>query len=129
MLETKLKGMIGHTYMVNGHYYKVQSYQLDTDGQLTIAADKKWFTAEADQVKKLLKQFLPVALDNREVELTLMPAKNEMRQIKNIVMDNIKKVQDDAKYIPQATAVNQSVNTLLNMAKLELQAAKLAREV
>lgn len=41
--------------------------------------------------------------------------------LKNILMKTIDKVRDDKDYIPQANAINQSVNTIINLAKLSLQ--------
>lgn len=44
-----------------------------------------------------------------------------INDVRNILMDTIKKVQANKEYIQQANTVNQSVNTLINLAKLSLQ--------
>ena len=41
--------------------------------------------------------------------------------LKDVLMDNIKKVQQSPDYIPQATTIANTVNSLVNLAKIEMQ--------
>lgn len=72
------------------------------------------------------KNIKPVeTLKKEETAPALFTSPDEMKvtlnDVKNILMDNIKKVQENSDYIPQANTVNQSVNSLINLAKLSLQ--------
>lgn len=73
------------------------------------------------------KKPIPVdtTVKKQETAPTLFTSPDEMKvtlnDVKNILMDNIKKVQEDPKYIPQANTINQSVNSLINLAKLSIQ--------
>ena len=41
--------------------------------------------------------------------------------MQNILMESIKKIQIDKEYVGQAKAINNHINTMLNMVKLQMQ--------
>lgn len=45
-------------------------------------------------------------------------------ELKNILLNNIRKVQDDSTYLPQAQEVNANVKTIIDLAKTEVEMAK-----
>ena len=45
--------------------------------------------------------------------------------LKDIIQDNIIKIKENPDYISQATAINDQVKTLIDLAKTQLLAAKL----
>jgi len=47
--------------------------------------------------------------------------------LKATLLENINKVKDDKSYISQANSINQSITTLINMAKVEISCAKLCK--
>jgi len=50
--------------------------------------------------------------------------KQQISDLRDIMLDNIKKVKESKDYIPQAKIITNSVNTLLNMAKLNIDLVK-----
>lgn len=52
-------------------------------------------------------------------------AKVMFSDLKTTLMDNIKKVQDNANYIPQAKSINRDANAIIKLAKLQLDILKL----
>lgn len=121
--ESRLQGMVGKTYMFNTNCFKVQNYQF-IEGKLLIGTDKKIFPIEIENVHRVLDMFLET---DQEETPTGHQVKFEMKslsgaaEIKDILMANIKSVQENKDYIPQAVAVNDTVKTLLDFAKTEIQ--------
>lgn len=127
-LTDKLNTMVGKTFMYNTRHYKILSFRISPgENNVQIATDKKWFDFHTNLIDAALKQFLPVA-DLMEVNsLQIMPKKDEMNDLKTIILNNIKKVQKDKNYVGQANSINKSMNTLINMAKTEISLLKLSR--
>ena len=119
-LEKRLNEMVGRTFMYHTRLYKVLNYRLN--GRLELVCDKRWFDIAAEHIEGTLDEFLPVA---EERALAFFPAKKELINIKDILMENIERVRQDKTYVGQANAINKSVNTLINMAKLEIQYQKM----
>lgn len=70
--------------------------------------------------------------ERTEKDVTLFESKEDItctiNDMRNILMRTIKKVQSNRDYIQQANAINQSVNTLINLAKLSLQLIQKKRD-
>lgn len=93
--------------------------------EFTVVTDKEWFTKHVSELSLFVMDFMEV---ESEYSVPVVQAhaetSNSLSQIKDILMDNIKKVQDNPSYINQAKSINNNVNTLMNMLKLELQVKK-----
>ena len=122
-LKEKLEKMLGKTFMHNGRYYTVLSWQVK-DEKLTVATDNGWLEFELSQADKALAEFLPVHANNRQMAIVVMPKNGELQNLKNVILDNIQKVQKDKDYVKQADSINKSISTLINMAKLEISYIK-----
>ena len=122
-LQEKLESMKGKTFMRNGRYHTVLSWQIKDD-KLTVATDNGWLEFTIDKAEKALSEFLPVHANNQKLAITVMPKNGELQNLKEIILDNIQKVKEDKDYIKQAEAINKSIGTLINMAKLELSYIK-----
>ncbi len=114
----KLREMVGKSFLYNTREHKIRGFALK-DGKAFIYTDKTTIKGEA--TKEFLNEFLPIEEDFEEHSLQLLPDRNQMMNLKEILLDNIKKVKEDKSYIPQANSINKNINTLLNMAKLELE--------
>jgi len=126
-LQDRLDKMCNHTFMVNGLYHKILSYRI-RNGSVTLATDNGWIELETATAEKQLREFLPVARDNQEPLHMVVHDKKTMLNLRDIVVDNIKKVQEDKEYVPQAHAINKSINTLIQMAKMEISVFKAMKE-
>ena len=94
------------------------------DDLLTVATDNGWLEFATGKAEKALAEFLPVHANNRSLAITVMPKNGELQNLKEIILDNIQKVKEDKDYIKQADAINKSIGTLINMAKLEISYIK-----
>lgn len=122
-LETRLRSMVDKTFMVNTICYKVMNYSIQEEHVL-IGTDKKVFSIDRANAFKAIEMFLPA---DPEPQFHSPPAKVEMQslagtsELRDILMDNIRKVREDKTFIPQAQAVSDSVKTIIELAKTEIQ--------
>lgn len=54
------------------------------------------------------------------VDMAVTNARSISAQLKDVLLENIEKVRDNPEYIKQATSINNNVNSLINLQKLEL---------
>lgn len=119
-VETRLKDMVGRSFMVNSVTQKVANFRI-SDDKLMIATDKKFFDVDLVNAVKVLDMFLPT--DDEPVSLPVVEVKalGSAGEIKDIIMDNIRQLRGNPAYIPQAQAINESVKVLVEVAKTEVQ--------
>lgn len=122
--------MMNRCWHYQGEDYKFLSYEveedyviisLDEEGKdLTIPAydvlefihSCKEINTETGIVKK--KNFVPNSIANENI----------MQGLKDTLLDNISKVKENPDYVPQAKVVSNTVQALINLAKLELEYRK-----
>ncbi len=52
---------------------------------------------------------------------------NGIQSLKTILMDNIKKIQDDKAFIPQAAEINNQVKSYIDIVKTEIEVIKILK--
>jgi|SRR5690606_5653693 len=119
----KLYDMVGGTYL-----YKRESITIkgviasDADQLIRIKTDKQDITISQLHLSDFLSALLPVEADHEEATTALQVQQSgEITNMQNILMDSIKKIQQDKEYVGQAKAINNHINTMLNMVKLQMQ--------
>lgn len=147
-LEPTLQEMRFRKYSVNGILYNVLDYKI-TDHTVEIVTDIKTFHIMHMKLQNMLNVFIEVAddlippMDEKEeipekpvVDTkyeTVVSANDQPRiealsgtaEVKNILMDNIRKLSKDRTYIHQAAAINDTVKTLIEVARTEIEAQEL----
>lgn len=127
-ITKKLAQMRGNAYIYRGTYYEINDAMM-VDGLVLISTNKLMLRFTELEFLQEFNNFLPTAKESAEIVLTAQatqtPLNGMAKTVKDTIMDSIKKIQNDPKYIAQAEAINRSVNTLINIAKLELQAKKM----
>lgn len=130
---SRLKELMGKTMHRNdGEIYKFVSFQIEDD-KITIATDRDWLETSFYDLLVFLDGFqvveTPEVIEEKRTAVALskkpsvLPSE-QLINIRDILLDNIRKVQDDPKYIPQAQSVTNTVNALVNLAKTEMQYRK-----
>jgi len=127
-IELDLQRIDGQRCMYNGRNIKVESARIESDFVVVVTDQREIkiprFSAVTD-----LKLFKVI-----DASMALVPkappAKLEvigvevMKSLKDTLLENIENVKKDKGFIPQAAQINKDVNTLVNMAKHELQLIK-----
>ena len=129
-IESTLNGMKGKVYMHGTINKTILRFNVD-DQNVRVITDVDDIIIPIDQFKLQLQDFLPVddthlpAVANKAVQTTVIGS--SAMELKNILMDNIRKVQSDKEYIPQAEAVNANVKSIIDLAKAEIDLVKAMR--
>ncbi len=128
----KLTGMIGKHWQNKSsrrqNIYHFLSMKVDGD-KIYIATDKDWLETTVFDISVFMEQFeqvemgLVVSEKNNPINSPVASplANDTMTNLKETLLDNIKKVKADKSYIPQAKEISNTVNTLINLASLEIK--------
>ena len=120
--------MVGNEYMYMAKNHNVLSYQIDKE-IVTIVTDVKWYKFPKFKVLSELRDFLPVENNGKQLSvITPQIDGSVFSQLKKDLLDSIKKVKENAEYIPQASAINKNVKTLIDMAKTEIEMVKVMKQ-
>lgn len=127
LVETTLESMIGHRYMYGATNHTITRYRINKErGRVTVITDKKEFDRPIDAAMEFLEQFEPipgraVAVVQDQPNLPQMQVNSSViSELKDVLMDNIRKVKEDKNYIEQAEAVRQNVESVIGLAKTEI---------
>jgi len=123
-IANKLAAMLQNSYMYKGIIHKIIDAQI-TEDMVFLSTNKRMLRFNYEQFMTEFKEFLPAEAESNAVVVRHETLNGMTKTIKDTLMESINKVREDAKYIKQAEAINKSVNVLLNMAKLDLQAKKM----
>lgn len=115
--------MRGKTYMYAANTYKILNYKIDKD-EVHLVTDSEWLVFKISAAEKNLTQFLPVADGFGNEKLTIITNESS-KKIIDTILSTIEEVRQNPEYVKQANAINQSVNALISLGKLEIQFKKL----
>lgn len=123
--------MIGKTWM-NKETEEVYRFMAKTqiDDVVKIATDKEWFEVSYYDLSVFMQKFKEVP----DTSVTIIePSKQQKQQLmskslgedvitklRDVLLDNINKVKTDPAYIPQAKTISDNVNSLVALAKAEI---------
>ena len=89
------------------------------------------FERPVDTLPALLKELEPTtdAAERRSTntDIAMSNTMSIAEELRNVLLDNITKVRANPAYIPQATAINNNVNSIINLSKLQMDAVKLQK--
>lgn len=136
--KKKLYDMIGGTYEHKGKEVEITDFSVIGD-DLIIKTNGLSYSDSVDNADKFIDTFKPVktkkekiAEEVKDEETTdlvtftesqsiVQGCKDALPDLKDIILQNIENIKKDKGFIPQATAINSSIDTLLNMARFELK--------
>ncbi len=119
------KQMIGNRYLYNAKEYLIEDTSWSGD-YLLVKTDKKTFHIHKDNEKKTAEEFLPISneLTVKDKALQVATQANTLKTVTDILVDCIKKVNEDPSYIKQANSINGTVRTITGVMKIELEMLK-----
>jgi len=123
----KLQGLIGKTVMYNTRNYKLLYFE--TEGDITrVGTDKKMLKFKNGQLEEFLKELSEVEETNLQIYKETSKGITLVSQMQDVIMDNIKKVQANPDYVPQAKEINKNVNSMIDLAKTQIEMLKIMHE-
>jgi hypothetical protein len=130
MIKGTIEEMIGGTYHYGHSQHTIKRYRINEERErVTIITDKNEFDRPLDAVMEFLNLFEAVekpvsalqTLSESSMTLPQMQINGSViRELKDVLMDNIKKVKEDKNYIPQAQAIKENVDAVIDLAKTEV---------
>ena len=129
MSKIKLDKLVGKTWMYKTQNHYVITYK-ELEDQVIISTDSNMISISKEKLDEELEEFLPVDQDN---SVTLFGAKPQLlisRQndsMYSIMNECITKIKEDPTFISQAQAINRTMQTMIEIAKTEIEALKAAK--
>lgn len=129
-LSDKYKGKT-FQYAAHIHYVEQITFNHERD-RFFIKTNRKIFDRPAEEVMEFLSQFEPVetmpeVAGNKTQSVAIINEEQSFADdLVAILKDNISKVQNDKAYIPQATAICNNVNSIINIQKTKIGLLKMA---
>lgn len=118
-IESRVRDMVGKSFLVNTITHKISNFRI-ADEKLLIVTDKRFFEVDLVNAPKTLEMFLETEDEHLPVQTFEVKALGSAGEIKDIIMENIRKLKGNPEYIPQAQAINESVKVLVDVAKTEV---------
>lgn len=136
-LQAKLEQMKGRTFLYAKISHDVTSYIInETEGMFVLITDKNRFPRKFESAKDFLSYWIPVetslsvpaTIESNEgspqLPVELEKENSLADSMIDILKDNIERIRKDAKYIPQAKAINENVNSMIQLQRLKLDTAR-----
>lgn len=126
--ERKLQDMLDKIYVYGGHHHYIKNFIIDHENEkVTIETDSHKYDRTFESIDAFLKYWAPQGMTN----VPMIPITPDPPQLSaadedlfaymaNKLKDNIDKVTADPKYIPQAKAINNNVNAMINLMKTKV---------
>lgn len=132
-IEATLTGMVGKNYTYNRRKVTVLRFEIK-EKVIRIVCATEDITILVEDFQDTMSRFLPdntpiISHDHKPVVAppSAVPQtiiRTSGGELKELVMDNIRKIQRDKEYIPQAIEINNQVKTLIDLAKTEIELIK-----
>lgn len=125
----QLNTLPGKQWMYNGKNYNVLHVG-EVEDKIIISTKEGILQINKQELNKELNNFLPV---EAEKAIAIKGVNNllvsqESSSIMKILNDTIKKVSSDKSYIQQAAIINKNVNSMIQLAKVQVETLKAMRE-
>ncbi|PRY51512.1 hypothetical protein B0I27_10798 [Arcticibacter pallidicorallinus] len=135
-IEATLTGMVGKNYTYNRRKVTVLRFEIK-EKVIRIVCATEDITILVEDFQDTMKSFLPdttPAISSENTPAVVSPSavpqtiiRTSGGELKDLVMENIRKIQRDKEYIPQAIEINNQVKTLIDLAKTEIELIKALR--
>lgn len=120
LMGRKMKHFDGREFMF--HTYREEK------GKITIVTNSEWLETTVFDIQVFLESFTEIPQDSvpiykPEQKLPVLKTVNNETPSKlcEILLDNIEKVKNDRDYIPQASAISNAAQVIINLARLEIE--------
>ncbi len=133
LLPKSISQMIGKSFMYKTLTYAIQDIECVEDDLYAVTTDKRTIRVTSAELRNDL---LPInemtkGKNGKHVQsmINALPEEKVFTDLVQTLQDNIKKIQNDPKYIPQASAINDQAKSIIDAKKLQLDVVKTARDL
>lgn len=125
--EIKLKTMLGHTYRLSldNKLHTILDYEV-VENKIRIKTNEQVFEKPIETTATFLSGFRAENVLTSIGKEEVLPAwKNKMNgnleSLGDLLFSNLQKLKDDPSFVEQAREINNHVNTIINLAKVQIQ--------
>lgn len=126
----------GKTYLYKGELVTISAFNKIEDEYVISLSNGEVFTCFARTLEATLNEKLKpfdggVEIARKEENSAVLAGSlsGSIGQLKDVLMNNIEKVQNDKSYVSQAKEVNNSIKEIINLAKVDIEYRKLAKGI
>jgi hypothetical protein len=128
LIKETLEAMLDQKFRYGGKIHTVKGYTiLDDKEQVKIQTNYRIYEKSFESFEAFIGYMEPIEENGMQLvrEQEMMLPKMQINsdvigQLKDILLDNIDKVKKDKEFIPQATAVKLNVDSVIDLAKIEV---------
>ncbi len=126
-LKNKLMMMVGNTYMYKTRVHKIIATKIKGE-TVFVSTDIDLIELSISDAYKIIEEdFLPTDVKKATTDLTpILYDEIKNANLINDLRNNIEKVKRDPSYIPQALTINNTIKTLLDIVKTQIQIDKIS---
>lgn len=121
--------MVGKTYVFKNETHTIKSINHAFQDTYHVVSNLRQFQATEDQIEEDFKEVSSKEQEQTNLVISSHSAREleNMNSLSDILMENIKKVQDDPQYIDRAKSINESAKNLIELKKTQLEVVKLLK--
>lgn len=121
--KDNLRKMAGKIWLHKGRHLFFEGIEV-IDDKVKLLTDSGDITfTNSSMIHFFIEDCKPVALAPAPEVPSPDPV---MAELKGVLLENIKKLREDSRYIPQAQAISKQVQTLINLRNLEINVKKIS---
>lgn len=129
LIKSALDNMIGGTYLYGNHTIRIMDYKINEQRErVYVITDKKEYDRPFESILDWINN-LQLVPSRAVVQVpnsgsTLLPEaqvnSSVIKELKEVLLDNIRKIKESKDYIPQAEAIKANVDSVIGLAKTEI---------
>lgn len=127
MQAERLNKKIGKSFLYMGNQITINNYT-EKNGKISIATQTGFIDIKTEELTEFIDSLEPVS---NELSVQVIPQmqinSSVVGQLKDVLMDNIKKLQADKSFLEQACEINNQVKSFIDLAKAEIEMVKLIK--
>lgn len=135
--RSKLDDMQGKLYLHNKNHERVLNWKVE-NRVVSVCTDLDWYEIPVSEIDKFLVKFYVIDEhpsfsngNNKHVPQSKSPitlvTQDKFKEINDILLKNIEDIKSSEKNIPRAAAINKQVNSIINLAKTEIEMVKVVQ--
>ena len=148
-IMNKLEPMIGNQFLISGNPERITGYKFE-DSSVKLITDKRVRVFDEHQLADFLrKDCMEMEEDFEELDQHVADQRNSLQvsnsqnqvsyvpsfsnshfaELRNVLMSNIERVQEDKEYLPQAVVVRDNVQSIIDLTKNEIDFMKTVNRI
>ncbi len=124
--KTRLEKLLGKDFIYKQTNILIRDYyQIPETAEVKIITDGKPITIKDSDIPMFCSDLLPVDSSETKATQVVEQTNGLLSTLQRTLLDNIQAVKENPGYVKQANTINSSVNSLIGLAKIQIQVNKI----